>query len=56
MSVVFRANATGVHHFKRVVVGGGGGAAKPRSLKDSMHELPVTSHGSSHLWLTVAEH
>ena len=51
-----------MHHVKPVVVcvcvggGGGGGAAKPRSLKDSMHELPVTSHGSSNLWLTGAEH
>ena len=47
---LFGVNTTGMHRLKPVAVGW---AAKSRTLKDSMHELPITYYSSSSLWFTM---
>ena len=48
-SALLEANASATHRLKTVIVGK---AAKPRALKDCMHELSVVHYNTKHAWFT----
>ena len=51
LSALLGANATGTHRLTPCIVGK---SAKPRALKDLMHELPVVYYNTKNAWFNGA--